>query len=37
MHFMHFRDGQMVEHLAVRDDLGLRQQLGALAAPAGKP
>jgi steroid delta-isomerase-like uncharacterized protein len=33
MHFMHFRNGQMIEHLAVRDDLGLRQQLGALAAP----
>ena len=28
MHFMHFRDGKMIEHLAVRDDLGLRQQLG---------
>jgi len=37
MHFMHFRNGQMVGHLAVRDDLGLRQQLGAIAAPADKP
>lgn len=37
MHFMHFRNSQMVGHLAVRDDLGLRQQLGALAAPADKP
>lgn len=33
MHFIRFRDGQMVEHLAVRDDLGLRQQLGTMAAP----
>jgi hypothetical protein len=30
---MRLRDGQLVEHLAVRDDLGLRQQLGVLAAP----
>jgi steroid delta-isomerase-like uncharacterized protein len=36
MHFMHLRDGQLVEHLAVRDDLGLRQQLGVLAAPTEK-
>ena len=33
MHFMHFRDGQMIDHVAVRDDLGLRQQLGVLPAP----
>jgi steroid delta-isomerase-like uncharacterized protein len=31
MHFIRFKDGQMIEHLAVRDDLGLRQQLGVLA------
>jgi steroid delta-isomerase-like uncharacterized protein len=37
MHFMHFRDGKMVEHMAVRDDLGLRQQLGAIAAPVERP
>jgi steroid delta-isomerase-like uncharacterized protein len=36
MHFMRFRGGQLVEHLAVRDDLGLRQQLGVLAAPTEK-
>lgn len=36
MHFMHFRDGKMVEHLALRDDLGLRQQLGVIPEPAGK-
>ena len=36
MHFMRFRDGKMVEHLAVRDDLGLRQQLGVLATPTEK-
>jgi steroid delta-isomerase-like uncharacterized protein len=33
MHFMRFKDGQMIDHLAVRDDLGLRQQLGVLATP----
>lgn len=36
MHFMHLRDGRLVEHRAVRDDLGLRQQLGVLAAPTEK-
>lgn len=36
MHFMRLRDGQLVEHLAVRDDLGLRQQLGVLATPTEK-
>ncbi|GAC1510626.1 MAG: hypothetical protein NVS2B12_27120 [Ktedonobacteraceae bacterium] len=37
MHFMRFINGQIVEHLALRDDLGLRQQLGTIAAPADKP
>ena len=37
MHFMHFQNDQMVEHLAIRDDLGLRQQLGVISAPADKP
>lgn len=36
MHFMRFRDGQMIEHQALRDDLGLRQQLGVIAAPVDK-
>ncbi len=36
MHFMRFRDGQLIEHLAVRDDLGLRQQLGLTLVPADK-
>ncbi len=33
MHFVHFRDGKGVEHRAVRDDLGLMQQLGVIPAP----
>ena len=33
MHFMHFRDGKMIEHMAVRDDLGLMQQFGVIPAP----
>ena len=37
MHFMHFRNGKMVDHLAMRDDLGLRQQLDVIALPADKP
>ena len=34
MHFIRFRDGKVVEHRAVRDDLGLMQQLGVIPAPA---
>jgi predicted ester cyclase len=30
MHFYHFRDGLIASHSAVRDDLGLMQQLGLL-------
>lgn len=30
MHFVRFRDGKGIEHRAVRDDLGLLQQLGAI-------
>lgn len=29
-HLYRMRDGQIIEHLALRDDLGLLQQLGAL-------
>ena len=36
MHFFYFRDGKMVGHQAVRDDLSLRQQLGVLPSPAEK-
>jgi len=32
MHFVRFRDGKGVEHRAVRDDLGLMQQLGVIPA-----
>jgi steroid delta-isomerase-like uncharacterized protein len=34
MHFVRFRDGKAIEHRAVRDDLGMMQQLGLIAAPA---
>jgi steroid delta-isomerase-like uncharacterized protein len=34
MHFIRFRDGKVVEHRAVRDDLGAMQQLGVIPAPA---
>ena len=36
IHFIRFRDGQIVEHRAARDDLGLLQQLGVIAAPLDK-
>ena len=34
MHFVRFRDGKGIEHRAVRDDLGMMQQLGVIPAPA---
>lgn len=34
MHFIRFRDGKVVEHRAVRDDLGVMRQLGVIPAPA---
>ena len=34
MHFMRFRDGKVIEHRAVRDDLGLMRQLGVIPMPA---
>jgi len=33
-HFVRFRDGQGIEHRAVRDDLGMMQQLGVIPVPA---
>lgn len=33
MHFIHLRDGKVVEHRAVRDDLGAMRQLGVIPAP----
>jgi steroid delta-isomerase-like uncharacterized protein len=33
IHIFRFADGQLVEHWACRDDLGLLQQLGAISAP----
>ena len=34
MHFVRFRNGKGIEHRAVRDDLGMMQQLGVIPAPA---
>jgi predicted ester cyclase len=34
MHFYRFEDGLIVDHRAVRDDLGLMQQLGLIASSA---
>ena len=33
IHVYRLSDGQIVEHWVVRDDLGMMQQIGALAAP----
>ena len=33
MHFIRFREGKVVEHRAVRDDLGMMRQLGVIPAP----
>lgn len=35
VHIVRIRDGKAVEHWAIRDDLGMLQQLGALPTPAG--
>ena len=34
MHFVRFRNGKVIEHWAVRDDLGLMRQLDIIPAPA---
>jgi steroid delta-isomerase-like uncharacterized protein len=33
-HFVRFRDGKVIEHRAVRDDLGMMRQLGVIPTPA---
>lgn len=35
MHMLRMRDGRACEHWAVRDDLGMLQQLGIIPAPGG--
>jgi steroid delta-isomerase-like uncharacterized protein len=35
MHWLRMRDGRSSEHWAVRDDLGMLQQLGIIPAPGG--
>jgi len=34
MHFVRFKNGKVIEHRALRDDLGMMRQLGAVPAPA---
>ncbi len=36
-HMFRLSDGKIIEHWAVRDDLGLMQQLGVIAGPATPP
>ena len=33
MHLVRFRDGKAIEHLSVRDDLGMMRQLGVIPSP----
>ena len=37
VHIVRFQDGKVVEHWAVRDDLGLGRQLGAIPSQLGRP
>jgi predicted ester cyclase len=37
VHILRFQDGKAVEHWAVRDDLGLGRQLGAIPSQPGRP
>lgn len=37
MHMWRFADGQIIEHHANNDDLGLLRQLGAIPTPVGAP
>jgi predicted ester cyclase len=37
VHILRFQDGKVVEHWAVRDDLGLGRQLGVFPGPRGRP
>jgi predicted ester cyclase len=37
VHILRFQDGKVVEHWAVRDDLGLGRQLGAIPSQPGRP
>ena len=37
VHIVRFQDGKAVEHWAVRDDLGLGRQLGAIPSQPGRP
>ena len=34
VHFVRFRNGKVIEHRAVRDDLGMMRQLGVIPVPA---
>jgi predicted ester cyclase len=37
VHIVRFQDGKGIEHWAVRDDLAMLRQLGALPSQAGRP
>jgi predicted ester cyclase len=37
VHILRFQDGKVVEHWAIRDDLGLGRQLGAIPSQLGRP
>jgi len=37
VHIVRFQDGRGIEHWAVRDDLGLMRQLGAIPSQPGRP
>jgi predicted ester cyclase len=37
VHIVRFQDGKIIEHTAVRDDLGLGRQLGAIPSRGGRP
>jgi predicted ester cyclase len=37
VHIVRFQDGKIIEHTAVRDDLGLGRQLGAIPGRGGRP
>jgi predicted ester cyclase len=36
VHIVRFQDGKVIEHTAVRDDLGLGRQLGVIPSPGGR-
>jgi predicted ester cyclase len=37
VHILRFQDGKAIEHWAVRDDISLMRQLGAIPSQPGRP